>query len=157
MFSCIIGPNLELRLHEDRFAQEMFDVSRANADHLRPWMGWIEKTKSIDDTRKHIRESMEGFINRKCVNTGIWENNRFIGSAALHEISWPRRFAEMGYWVIESAQGRGIVTRAATALINHAFNDLKLHRVEIRCDPDNARSRAIPKRLGFRIRDFFFE
>jgi ribosomal-protein-serine acetyltransferase len=41
------------------------------------------------------------------------------------------------------------MTKACRALINHAFDVWKLNKVEIRCDPENARSRAIPKRLGF--------
>jgi ribosomal-protein-serine acetyltransferase len=42
------------------------------------------------------------------------------------------------------------MTRAVRAVVEHAFKDLGLHRVEIRCAVGNARSRAIPERLGFR-------
>ena len=149
MFTCVIGPNLELRPHEDRFADEIYNVAIANREHIKPFMAWIEKLASVEDTRKFIRESLEGFANKTCFNVGIWENGRFIGAAGFHIISWHRRFAELGYWIDKNAQGRGIMTRACSALITHAFDGMKLHRVEIRCDPENVRSRAIPKRLGF--------
>ncbi|HSK70354.1 MAG TPA: GNAT family protein, partial [Pyrinomonadaceae bacterium] len=36
------------------------------------------------------------------------------------------------------------------ALIDHAFNELKLNRVEIRCGFENTKSRRIPEKLGFK-------
>ncbi len=42
------------------------------------------------------------------------------------------------------------MTRACRALVGHAFTELNLNRVEIRCASDNARSCAIPERLSFR-------
>jgi ribosomal-protein-serine acetyltransferase len=41
------------------------------------------------------------------------------------------------------------VSEAVQALVDHAFGQWKLHRVQIRAATDNARSRAIPERLGF--------
>jgi len=46
-------------------------------------------------------------------------------------------------------QGKGIVTACCRAVIAHAFMELKLHRIVIRCAVRNHRSRAIPERLGF--------
>src|SRR4051794_36594008 len=112
MFTCIIGPNLELRLHEDRYAQEMFDLADRNRDHIRPFLPWIEKTKTVEDIRKHIEESLKHFASGECINTGIWENNRFIGSIAFHRINKDRGLAEIGYWIDKDHQGRGITTRA---------------------------------------------
>ena len=49
----------------------------------------------------------------------------------------------------ETAQGRGIMTRACAAMTRWCFDELKLNRVEIQCARENARSRAVPMRLGF--------
>jgi ribosomal-protein-serine acetyltransferase len=67
----------------------------------------------------------------------------------FHAVSWRDRSAEIGYWLSADAQGRGILTRAAARLIDHAIAEWKLNRIEIRAAPDNARSRAVPERLGF--------
>jgi ribosomal-protein-serine acetyltransferase len=55
----------------------------------------------------------------------------------------------IGYWLGESFQGKGLMTGACRALLDYLFFELKLHRVEIRCAIGNARSCAVPKRLGF--------
>jgi len=41
------------------------------------------------------------------------------------------------------------MTRAVSALIDHAFGEWELHRVEVQAAVDNRKSRAIPERLGF--------
>lgn len=61
------------------------------------------------------------------------------------------RKTELGYWIAEDYQGRGIVTRAVRALIDHAFAVLNLNRVEIQAAQTNVRSRAIAEKLGFRL------
>ena len=41
------------------------------------------------------------------------------------------------------------MTRSVTRLLEHAFDELKLNRVVIKCVPENLKSRAIPEKLGF--------
>ena len=57
--------------------------------------------------------------------------------------------AEIGYWIRDRHEGRGLVTRAVERLMDEAFEVGGVHRVFIRAGVDNARSRAIPERLGF--------
>jgi ribosomal-protein-serine acetyltransferase len=67
----------------------------------------------------------------------------------FHGVSWEHRSTSIGYWLVESAQGRGTMTHAVRALVDHAFGTWRLHRVEIRAAVDNTRSRAVSERLGF--------
>ena len=55
----------------------------------------------------------------------------------------------IGYWLGEQFQGKGIMTAACRVLVNYAFNEFKLHRVEIKCATGNTKSCAIPERLLF--------
>ena len=47
-------------------------------------------------------------------------------------------------------RSRGLMTQCVAALLRYLFEELKLHRVTIRCATGNKRSCAIPERLGFR-------
>ncbi len=67
----------------------------------------------------------------------------------MHSVVWPDRKASLGYWLGESFQGKGLVTKSGRALIDHAFGTLKLHRLEIQCAVDNWPSRKVADRLGF--------
>ena len=57
----------------------------------------------------------------------------------------------VGYWIRPSAQGFGYVTEAVGLVVNFALDALGAQRLEIACDPNNLRSMAIPRRLGFKM------
>lgn len=58
---------------------------------------------------------------------------------------------EQGYVLkkIAIAQGKGIIRNVVHAMIQYAFNNLELNKVEIRVAVNNQKSRAIPEKLGF--------
>jgi ribosomal-protein-serine acetyltransferase len=59
------------------------------------------------------------------------------------------RSTELGYWLGERHQKKGLMTSACRAYVAHAFEELGLNRVEVRAAVMNERSRAVPVRLGF--------
>lgn len=83
------------------------------------------------------------------LQTAIVQDGRIVGSIGYHRIEWEHRATSIGYWIAEFAQGQGTVTRAARALVEHAFSVWKLNRVEIQVGVGNDRSRAVALRLGF--------
>jgi RimJ/RimL family protein N-acetyltransferase len=71
-----------------------------------------------------------------------------IGSIALfppHE-----GYAEAGYWTAPGHRGRGLTAEALRVLTAWAFDEVGLRRVELVVDPDNAGSRGVAERAGFR-------
>lgn len=62
----------------------------------------------------------------------------------------PTSTVEIGYWLGDGFQGRGVMTAACRALVTHLFAVVGVHRVEIRAAVGNVRSRAVAERLGFR-------
>ena len=56
---------------------------------------------------------------------------------------------EIGYWIRASQAGRGFATEVAAALTRVTFEMDGLERVEVRVDPANDASLAIPRKLGF--------
>ena len=61
--------------------------------------------------------------------------------------------ANIGYWLGEAYQGRGIVSTALPVLMQYGFTQLGLKQVFIRVAEGNDKSAAIPKRLGFQLID----
>ena len=74
----------------------------------------------------------------------------FFGRAGLHP--WPQwDEVELGFVLAGHAQGRGLATEAARAWLDVASGELRLHRLTAVIHPDNAPSRALATRLGFRV------
>ncbi len=94
---------------------------------------------------------MAQWLLRESLEMSIWEatTGRYLGGIGLHVHNWDTGYFEIGYWIRASAEGHGYVTEAVRLLANYVFDTLKANRLEIRCDELNARSAAIPQRLGF--------
>jgi ribosomal-protein-alanine N-acetyltransferase len=55
----------------------------------------------------------------------------------------------MGYWVAEAANGRGYASQAVGEMLDHAFGELHLHRVQAETLRHNVRSQRALLRNGF--------
>jgi ribosomal-protein-serine acetyltransferase len=149
MFSAILQPGVELRLVEERHAPPLFALVEREREHLRKWMPWVDVTQSADDIVAFIRRVMQEFATNQGLSAAVWTEGSIAGVVSLHRLDQLNRKTEIGYWLAREFQGRGIATAGARALTDHALVELELNRVEIRCAAGNAKSSAIPKRLGF--------
>ena len=148
-FHYIIDENLELCLLSDDDAQALFDLTDQNREHLRQWLIWVDNIETISDARRYIRSSLGQLVDDNGFQTGIWYRGTLSGIIGYQSVDWVHRSTTLGYWVGASCQGKGLVTKACSALVDWAFREWRLNRVEIRCATGNDRSRAIPERLGF--------
>lgn len=74
---------------------------------------------------------------------------QLIGMCTLFDFVPECRRAELGYGMSSLVWGRGYMHEALTALLDHGFETLDLHRVEADVDPRNAKSVRTLERLGF--------
>lgn len=58
--------------------------------------------------------------------------------------------ASMGYWIGERFARQGYMTEAVLAVVEFAFEELGLHRIEAACLPHNDASRNLLLKVGFR-------
>ncbi len=72
-----------------------------------------------------------------------------LGDTALFRADEQNRHVEIGFGLRRAHWGRGYMQEAASALIDHAFDALKMHRIEADIDPRNAASAKLLTRLGF--------
>jgi ribosomal-protein-serine acetyltransferase len=142
-FHLTVTDEIELRLVAEQHAQEIFNLTDANRTHLRRWLPWLDQTRSVTDTLAFIASCVRQTPENGGLQAGIWFNGRLCGMIGHHGIDQPNRSTAMGYWLDASHQGKGIVTASCRVMINHAFNNLDLHRVVIRCATENRRSRLL--------------
>ena len=129
-------------------------LRRDSADFLTPW----EPTWAEDHlTRK-------GFTNRvtwaqRAIATGSAlplflarrEDQALMGAITLDNIRrGPAQAGTLGYWIGQPFARRGYMREAIEAVVHHAFHQMGLSRIEAACLPENAASRGVLERCGFK-------
>ncbi|MFK3958576.1 GNAT family N-acetyltransferase [Guptibacillus hwajinpoensis] len=142
---------LMLRMPEYGDGKIVNQAIQSSINELRPWLGFARETPTPKDTEINTREAHIKFLKRESLRFLVFlkETNEFVGSTGFHNIEWDVPKLEIGYWVATKQSGHGYMTEAVQKLTEYAHQDLKCRRVEIRCDRENERSRAIPERLGY--------
>jgi RimJ/RimL family protein N-acetyltransferase len=147
----LFGERVLLRPPRPGDGPALWEACDESREHLKPWMPWIEETKTSADSEAYARRAYARWTLREDIPLAIWEREtgRLLGGTGLHRINWELPAFEIGYWLRVSAVGQGYMTDTVRTLCQFAFETLKANRVEIRCDALNERSAAVPRRLGF--------
>ena len=120
----------------------------ASLPELRLFMPWAMDKPTLETVEAFLRSLTPG----QSMGFGLLDGGgEVVGGFGLHDRRGPG-ILEMGYWVRSDRTGRGYATAAARALTDTAFDCFPdVHRIEIRCDPANLASAAIPRKLGYRL------
>jgi RimJ/RimL family protein N-acetyltransferase len=76
------------------------------------------------------------------------DDERALGNVNLARLGDGEPEAAIGYWLVPEARGRGLVTAAASLLVDWAFANLDLERIEFAIVPENLASQRVAERLG---------
>ena len=122
---------------------------------LQPW----EPTWPEDDLTRPAFKRRLSIYAREMDAGNAWPffifadaDQALVGAITLSNIR--RGVAEagtLGYWIGRPYAGRGHATAAVSGLVAHAFDELKLHRVEAACVPTNLASRRVLEKAGFAL------
>lgn len=149
MLTKTIDPTLEIRLLRPEDALALFNLIDQNREHLRPWFEMVELTQQVSDTARWIGSMLKRREESPRGWSGIFENGNLVGAIGLTVLEETKRAAEVGYYLSADACGRGIAPRPCSAMLDHMFFDIGLHRVELRMAATNQRSIRLAEKLGF--------
>ncbi len=148
----IVTPQLVLRCYNPADAPLLAAAISESIEHLLPWMPWAaDEPEPLQAKIERLRRFRANFDLDRDFVYGIFtpQEKRLLGGTGLH----PRignNALEIGYWIHKDYIGRGYATETSAALTKVAFEINKVERVEIHCAVENARSAAVPRKLGFR-------
>ena len=149
MLRFVLSDECQLRLLEESDADELFALIDADRAYLSRWLPWAAD-QDLEGTLDFIRLTRRRLADNTGFTVAIVCDGALAGVVGLQPLDWTHRSTSVGYWLGERYRGRGIMTRAVRALVEHAVSVWKLNRIEIRAAVDNVRSSALPRRLGFR-------
>ena len=122
-------------------------------EELNRWMRWAENREAFSAALMEIRnrEVMASFLLRETIELiGIeTRTGEAVVWCGFHDIDWKARQCDTGHWVRKSAQGQGLATETANAMLRYAFGALGMQRVGLTHSGGNEASRRIAERLGF--------
>jgi ribosomal-protein-serine acetyltransferase len=144
-----IADGCRLRLLTEDDAGELHALIEANRAGLARWLPWAA-AQAPEDTVEFIRRTRRQLVDNDGFQTAVVCKGVIAGVVGYVGVDWRKRSTNVGYWLGEEHQGRGTMTLAVRALVDHALSGWDLNRVEIRVAEGNRPSRAIPERLGFR-------
>ena len=142
---------LVLRCWNPEDAPLLLAAIQASLDHLLPWMDWAkQEPESLEAKTERLRRFRGAFDLGQDFVYGILSRDEkdVYGGTGLHTRAGERA-REIGYWIHKEQIRQGLATEAVAALTRVAFEIDKVERVEIHCDPNNAPSLAVPRKLGY--------
>ncbi|HEV7929019.1 MAG TPA: GNAT family protein [Nitrosospira sp.] len=148
----------EIRIDDDLTLVELSEgdidslaaVVKENLPHIGPWQLWAVPDYGVKQAREFVERNIGAGPGTQ--SFGIFYEGKLSGCAGYVPRD-EKGVAEIGYWISSEHQGKGIVTRCARALIEHAFRYLGADRVEIHAAALNFRSRAVAERLRFDLEE----
>ncbi len=144
------GDGFRLRpVREDDATRIQEGTAEPEAAH---WLGHKPAPYTMDDARAYVERRREHAASGQAVTWAIadGEDDRILGTVLWFD--WrPGVECEVGYWTHPDARGRGLATRATRLVVSHIFDSLGVKRVKLSAAVENAVSRHVAERVGFRL------
>ncbi|MFB4214057.1 GNAT family N-acetyltransferase [Shouchella sp. JSM 1781072] len=133
--------------------EKLFESVQFSKADLSPWLPWVNQITTVSQAEEAVQFAYQQFIDLHDLRFHLFERHSlaFIGSVGFHEIKWSVPRMEIGYWLDSRYQGKGYMIEAIKPLLPFAFNQLSVHRLELRCDPLNKKSRTVAEKLDFKL------
>lgn len=146
-----IDDEIELLLVREAFAPLYVELARDNFADLSQWLAWPPNCQGEADFLGFIRRSLIDYAEGKSMTFGILLHDKLVGNVSFNTINRDLKKVEIGYWLARRAQAKGVITRVCKKLIEIAFNELDMQKVQISAATGNLASRAVCDRLGMKL------
>ncbi|MFI1385721.1 GNAT family N-acetyltransferase [Embleya sp. NPDC020886] len=148
MFARSLGDGAELRPLEPWRAEEFLAHMDRGREFVGRHIGLADVTADLDSARGWL----QSYADKTAVDAGrlygIWLDGVLVGGVLFRVFDAEQGNCEAGCWLEPAAAGRGLVTRAATMIIDWAIRERGMHRVEWLVSAENTPSINVAKRLG---------
>lgn len=127
-------------------AKPMFDTW-ANDERVTKFLTW-EPHGTLDVTKSIIDLWIKNYEKEDTYQWAIEFDNKLIGSIGCVDTSEKNESGEIGYCIGHDFWGKGIMTEAASAVIDFLFREVNFHRIEIFHATQNPASGKVAQHCG---------
>jgi len=140
-----------IRPYRESDVAPLFEAARESIDHVYPWLPWCHPDYSIADSQAWVERALREWSARSAYYFAIEDAaGRFLGGCGLNELREDAS-ASIGYWVRASSLGKAVAPRAVARLIEFAFAQTQLQRLEILVALENRASARVAEKVGARF------
>lgn len=140
--------DIAIRPYHVEDAKPVFEAIEESKDDIMHWMPWCHPDYSIEDSKSYLAISVTGFERGEIYDFAVLKDGHFVGACGLNQVNVIEGVANMGYWLRSSEAGNGIMPMAAKKVINWAFENTELNRIEIVAAVGNNRSQRVAEKIG---------
>ena len=117
------------------------------------WLDWCSNSYGPADADAWIAHASASWDKAEMFAFAVVDatSGDYLGGVGLSKVDQHNYTANLGYWIRQSYQGRGVGTQAARLVVGYAFEYLKLTRIEIVCGAANRPSRRVAEKTGSRF------
>lgn len=144
-----IDEHIRLEVIAPQHAADLLDVVNNNRQHLSQFLPWVGAMQQVSDFERYIQQCEKLVSEKSEMSFVIFHHEVLVGRIGIHHINTHNQNGAIGYWLAESAGGKGIMLRCCSTVIDYGFDVLQLKRIEIKAATENVRSKAIPEKLSF--------
>ncbi|PAB60439.1 GNAT family N-acetyltransferase [Anaeromicrobium sediminis] len=157
LFHKLIETNrLALRILDESYGVKVLDFYLRNKEFFQVWEPRRdEEFFRLEFQKRQLESEIKEIIEGRLFKVWIFEKEdkefeNVIGSIALNNIvRGCFHSCFLGYKIDEHKKNKGYMTEAIKAVIDHAFSELELHRIEANIMPRNKASLRVVEKLGF--------
>ncbi|MDN4522892.1 GNAT family N-acetyltransferase [Fictibacillus fluitans] len=148
------GSNIYIRPLTGEDSEPLLDLENRNKDFFERFsMSRSDEFYTLDYQQHRIKEFQQRQKNDTGYDFGIFtKEGKLIGTISLfHVMRGSLQSAFIGYFLDKEQNGKGFTTEAVKLIVEFAFHEVNLHRIEAGVMPHNAGSIRVLEKAGFHI------
>lgn len=149
MLTIKIDDRIELRQIQITDASDIFETINFQRAYLGKWLPFVEYTKTIHDSELFINSIYSEPPEKQELVFVINFDKKFAGIIGFKDTDKINKKTEIGYWLSEPFQKKGIITESLKKLMDYVFKKMDINRIQIKCATGNIQSSKIPRKLNF--------
>lgn len=153
MMGPLFSQNLCIRPYQMDDLSPFIEAVNESVSSVSRWLEWCHKEYTLSEAETWFELCKKNIEAGAAYECGIFskESGQYYGGIGINHISREHKYANIGYWIRQSQQGKGIASRAVSAIARYGFTKLNFTRLEIIAAEGNTASRRVAEKSGARF------
>lgn len=151
MFTLSVNDDIQLALVQPSFAAQYYSLVSTQKSDLGEWLSWPLHAHSEKFFADFILHALHDYADGKSMTCAIIYRGEIVGNVSFNTINVSLKKVQIGYWLAVNYRGKGIMSTVVGKMMEFAFNQLAMQKVEIFAATENIPSRAVCERLNMHL------